>query len=57
MSKRIFNQRRLALAFVVLGLALGGAPAKAEEAFVTFKVLNPEIALELARATLANCRD
>jgi uncharacterized protein GlcG (DUF336 family) len=31
-------------------------PARAEESLVTFKVLSPEVALDLARATLADCR-
>lgn len=37
------------------GLAASGATA--EDALVTFKVLSPATALELARATLQNCRD
>ena len=32
------------------------APVRAQEALVTYKSLNPEVALELARAALADCR-
>lgn len=32
------------------------APAHAEDALVTYKSLSPEVALKLARATLADCR-
>lgn len=39
-----------------LFFALGGAGAKAEEALISFKVLSPSVALELARATLEACR-
>ncbi len=35
---------------------LAGAPARAQEALVAYKSLNPEIALDLARAALADCR-
>ena len=31
-------------------------PAGAQEALVTYKSLSPELALDLARATLADCR-
>jgi uncharacterized protein GlcG (DUF336 family) len=31
-------------------------PARAQDAFVNIKVLNPDVALELARATLDDCR-
>ena len=32
------------------------APARAQDALVTFKSLSPELALDLARAALADCR-
>jgi uncharacterized protein GlcG (DUF336 family) len=51
--------RRVILSLALLaalGAAAGGT-ARAEEALVTFKVLSPETALELARATLKACRD
>ncbi len=35
---------------------LGGTGAKAEEALISFKVLSPSVALELAQATLEACR-
>jgi uncharacterized protein GlcG (DUF336 family) len=35
---------------------LACAPAHAQEALVAYKTLNPEIALDLARAALADCR-
>ena len=38
---------------VVLALV---APAGAQEALVTYKSLSPEVALDLARAALADCR-
>jgi uncharacterized protein GlcG (DUF336 family) len=38
-------------------LALLGLPAHAQDALVTYKSLAPETALELARATLASCRE
>ena len=40
----------LALAFAL------AAPARAQDALVTYKSLSPEVALELARAALAECR-
>src|ERR1041384_8274098 len=36
---------------------LVGAPAAAQDALVTYKSLNPEVALDLARAALASCRE
>ncbi len=51
--------RRVILSLALLaglGAAAGGT-ARAEEALVSFKVLSPETALELARATLKACRD
>ena len=47
-----------ALAPVLAGaLALSGGTAKAEEALISFKVLSPAVALELAQATLEACRN
>jgi len=40
-----------ALAMLVLAL-----PARAQDALATFKLLSPDLALELAQATLADCR-
>src|SRR4051794_9898516 len=40
--------------FVVLLLAL---PARAQDGLVTYKSLSPEVALDLARASLAACRE
>jgi len=37
-------------------LALTVLPARAQDALVTFKFLSPDLALELAQATLADCR-
>jgi uncharacterized protein GlcG (DUF336 family) len=46
------------LAPVLAGaLALGFGSAKAEEALISFKVLSPAVALELAQATLEACRN
>ncbi|MCR9255739.1 MAG: heme-binding protein [Alphaproteobacteria bacterium] len=39
------------------GLALASAPAKAEDALVTYKAMKPSVALELATITLETCRD
>lgn len=48
--------KRLALSSAILcGLALPAAAAE-EPAMMTFKVLNPTVALELAQAALKNCR-
>ena len=44
------------VAALAVALALGGGTAKAEEALVSFKVLSPAVALELAQATLEACR-
>ena len=33
-----------------------GAPVRAQDGLVTFKSMTPELALELAQATLAACR-
>lgn len=35
---------------------LACAPARAQEALIAYKILSPEIALDLARAALADCR-
>lgn len=35
---------------------LACAPARAQDALVAYKTLSPEVALELARAALADCR-
>ncbi len=44
-------------AAAALALALAGGSAKAEEALISFKVLSPAVALELAQATLEACRN
>ena len=44
-------------AALTLTLALGGGTARAEEALISFKVLSPAAALELAQATLEACRN
>ena len=46
----------LARLLVVMVLLWCGASARAQDAFVTFKVLTPEVALELAQAALGECR-
>ncbi len=46
----------VARVMAVLALLWCSAPARAQDAFVTFKVLTPEVALELAQAALAECR-
>ncbi len=52
----------LLIAAIAAGLAAAPAPAPAEgteqgEALVTFKVMRPEVALDLARAALRACRE
>ena len=46
--------RTICLAVAVA--ALLSAPARAQDALLTLKVLSPELALDLARAALADCR-
>jgi uncharacterized protein GlcG (DUF336 family) len=43
-------------AFAVCAIVLAARPAGAQETLVTYKSLSPEIALELARAALEDCR-
>jgi uncharacterized protein GlcG (DUF336 family) len=45
---------RIIAALTLAALAL--QPARAQDAFVNFKSMTPELALELAQATLADCR-
>ena len=42
---------------VALALSLLAAPVAAQDAFVEFKVLTPELALQAAQAAMENCRD
>jgi uncharacterized protein GlcG (DUF336 family) len=42
---------------ILFVLLLLGTPASAQDALVTYKSLNPEVALDLARAALASCRE
>src|SRR5688572_25845253 len=42
---------------IVLAVLLLALPARAQDALVTYKSLSPDIALDLARAALANCRE
>ncbi|MBH5399632.1 heme-binding protein [Bradyrhizobium sp. CNPSo 4010] len=46
--------RRLSVATILLFAFVG--PVQAEEALVSYKSLNPELALDLARAALDSCR-
>jgi uncharacterized protein GlcG (DUF336 family) len=41
----------------IAALLLLATPARAQDALVTYKSLNPEVALELARAALSSCRE
>ena len=45
------------VAVLAAALALGAGSARSEEALVSFKVLSPAVALELAQATLEACRN
>ncbi len=52
-------KRTTRLRTVLAGLAAATllvSPASAQDATVTYKTLSPEVALELARATLADCQ-
>lgn len=42
--------------WLILLAMLGAAPARAEESLVTFKSMTVEVALDLARGALADCR-
>jgi uncharacterized protein GlcG (DUF336 family) len=52
--------RRILAGLVLTGLAVAaavaGPPARAEEAVVTYKSLAPDVAFDLAKAALAQCR-
>jgi uncharacterized protein GlcG (DUF336 family) len=41
---------------VLTGLLVASASARAQDALITYKSLSPEVALDLARAALADCR-
>ena len=43
--------------FTLLALLLLALPARAQDGLVTYKSLSPEVALDLARAALASCRE
>ena len=47
---------RFSAAFAVFAMLAAAPPAGAQDALVTYKSLSPEIALDLARATLEECR-
>ena len=42
---------------IVAAAMLAGPPAGAQDALISYKSMNPEIALDLARAALAACRE
>jgi uncharacterized protein GlcG (DUF336 family) len=44
------------LSAALIAATLSAAPLHAQEAVVTYKSLSPDLALDLARATLADCR-
>lgn len=48
--------RRIVTLLTGLLLVSNSASARAQEALVTYKSLSPELAFDLARATLADCR-
>src|SRR5436190_16650679 len=43
--------------FAIAAVLLLAAPAGAQDALVTYKSLTPEVALDLARVALSNCRE
>lgn len=48
------NRGSAAIAMIAAGLA---APLQAQDTLVTFRSLVPDVALEMAKAALGNCRD
>ncbi len=48
--------RRSAIGALAFGAVLLSFPPRAEEALMSFKIMTPETALQLARAALADCR-
>jgi uncharacterized protein GlcG (DUF336 family) len=44
------------LIVILTGLLLASASSRAQESLITYKSLSPELALDLARAALADCR-
>ncbi|HEY5378064.1 MAG TPA: heme-binding protein, partial [Pseudolabrys sp.] len=48
--------RRLLIGLGVAAALIAAGPVSAEEAVVTYKSLAPDVALDLARAALAQCR-
>ncbi len=48
--------KRIMLAAVMVAAIAAAAPGRAEEAIVTYKSLAPDVALDLARAALDQCR-
>jgi uncharacterized protein GlcG (DUF336 family) len=54
-DREVFMTVRNLLAATAIASLLA-SPAAAQEALVTYKSLSPELALDLARATLADCR-
>jgi uncharacterized protein GlcG (DUF336 family) len=53
---RVSFMRTRLLVFALSMLMAAALPARAQDALVTFKFLSPDLALELAQATLADCR-
>ncbi len=51
-----WNAKLAVMALAVATTLAAPLPARAQEALVTFKSLNPDLALDLARAALADCR-
>src|SRR3990167_2668997 len=52
-TPRLLGARLIAAVAIALLLA---TPVRAQDALVTYKSLSPEVALDLARAALAECR-
>jgi uncharacterized protein GlcG (DUF336 family) len=52
----MFARRGIVASVLAASLAIVAAPVRAQDALVTFKSLAPEVALDLARAALAECR-
>ncbi|ABE41475.1 protein of unknown function DUF336 [Rhodopseudomonas palustris BisB5] len=50
------NRKWIAAIAMTFGAAIGTIPAGAQDALVVTKSLNPELALECARAAIAECR-
>lgn len=50
------DNRRMLRALITLSMVLCVTPVHAQDALITYKSISPDVALELAQASLADCR-